>query len=77
MKIETKLNHGDSFFALDKGKIKEHVVSFISATTSSDVDKPVRVAYFPVGGTGSYTSTTFEESDVFKTKDELLKHIQS
>jgi len=76
MKIETKLNQGDTFFALNEGKISQHTVNYLSIMTSSDKKTPVRISYYPVSDK-TYLSLNFEEKDVFATKEELLKYIQS
>jgi len=80
MNITTLLNPGETFFAIENGKIKEHTVDMVSAMSPSSkaVDKTITVRYYPVTESGSYISSkTFDEKEVYKTKELLLKGIQS
>lgn len=78
MIIKTKFNPGDTFFALDNGKIKEHTVDFLSVMSASvkAEDKTNSVSYYPVD-IPSYGSTPFKEGQMFASKSKLLKDIQS
>ena len=74
MKLTTKFNCGDKFFALDGGKILEHTVRhFITSTSKYGEDaQKTDVSYFPVD---KAKELAFQENQMFKSRRALLKSL--
>ncbi|TYP71505.1 hypothetical protein [Aquimarina intermedia] len=75
MKIETKLNIGDKchFMSLDKpreSKVKEIVINVEKGCVST-------VYVIDKNPSGSHNCTRFYDSEIFATKEELIKSVFS
>jgi len=69
MKIETKFNIDDIVFVLDRNKVRERSIYFISWDSKNGVYYSVYV------GDEKEAKGEFHESECFATKQELLNHL--
>lgn len=74
MDIKTKLNINDTCFFLTQNMVRESEIESISISAYSNLD--IRISYMvKKNPAGSQYTTRFDENDIFKTKEDLLKSL--
>lgn len=75
MNISTKFNLRRDVFLIIKGRIEKGIVDRISIEASDKLK--VDIKYTLISGTGSINNETFPEDRLFKSKEALIKDLES